>query len=485
MLRGFWNKAKKVIIPALPLIALVLLLAPLAYAAGHVVNAIPLGAGNEGVNFPYARNTFYAEGRHWAFFVGEDGGVAIRGYYSSSQDGEIWTTATSIGDSCLGEDMACWFDGTNVHYVRCDSGNDDYPIYYRSGVPNSDGTITWAAAEQEVVAGAGASVYYWGVSIATNSTGCPYIAYTTYNPLASVYNVTVTASSDNAGTWSTDPNLPFTFNNPVADNSTYCAIVPLSDSMMYFVYAMPEYEDDSLFGYLYEHAVFTNQTVVADSLDPDKLNHYSVVADDDDNIHMVYRADGPLGADRISYAGRTWAGGSWIIGIGGIYGGVAGESDDAIVALGKDGESNLVCTILDKTGANGIVYKRAPIADPDGHFNDNAAVFVDDAVDIERITSTYASASPFGMIWNGGINVYYDYFYTPPVTPAAGSTSAEIPTGLVLFMNVLPLIFVAIGITMGIYFISQGALLQGIIVLAICVVVIAVGAGLIVSSIPR
>ena len=99
-------------------------------------------SGSSAVDRPYQRKTFYAAGRHWVFFSD----TSLINYFSST-DGSTWTGSKTANSISSGEKFSVFFDGTYVHLAFC-SGDGGAPIYYRRGTPNSNGTITWSAAEQ-------------------------------------------------------------------------------------------------------------------------------------------------------------------------------------------------------------------------------------------------------------------------------------------------------------------------------------------------
>jgi len=96
--------------------------------------------------FDYERKSFYANGRYWVFYV--DGTNMV---YSTSTDGTSWTVGPQSpirgGDWGGGNFFSIYFDGTYVHYVFGYYNVLNYPLLYRRGTPNSDGTITWSKAE--------------------------------------------------------------------------------------------------------------------------------------------------------------------------------------------------------------------------------------------------------------------------------------------------------------------------------------------------
>jgi len=96
-------------------------------------------------HMPHQRASFYGAGRHWVFYT--DG---INFGYRSSVDGKTWSAFTAIRGATIGRLFSVWYDGTYVHYVIAPEGVRAY-TYYRRGVPNADGSITWSAPEQSAI----------------------------------------------------------------------------------------------------------------------------------------------------------------------------------------------------------------------------------------------------------------------------------------------------------------------------------------------
>lgn len=84
----------------------------------------------------YVHHSFYASGRYWVFW-----GVYNHVYYQSSVDGVTWNGAAEAVSIDSIDDSTFITDGTNVYmaYKLYDDG------FYRKGVCNSDGTITWGS----------------------------------------------------------------------------------------------------------------------------------------------------------------------------------------------------------------------------------------------------------------------------------------------------------------------------------------------------
>ena len=173
--------------------------------------------------YPHQRKDFYANGRFWVFW--SDGTNLV---YATSTDGATWSSATSVRACTSGLYFSVWFDGTYLHYAYAAGGY----IYYRRGTPNSDGTITWSAAEQTVATTYSKANY---PMVAADSNGYVWIGYNDYD--GTNHYPYVIKSGNNDGTWGTTPTgFPYKLSTTAA--SYWVATpVPLTSGKMLIVYA--------------------------------------------------------------------------------------------------------------------------------------------------------------------------------------------------------------------------------------------------------
>ena len=150
------------------------------------------------------RNSFYAAGRFWVFYAISATNDLV---YRTSTDGTTWGSAIDVAPLPVpnGANFDTYFDGTYIHYARNYNvvANRYLGIMYRRGTPQSDGTISWSAAEQTV----DLSMVADDVSLCVDSDGYPWIAYGASWDLG---DPTVITSSTNDGTWSTKSGYPYT-----------------------------------------------------------------------------------------------------------------------------------------------------------------------------------------------------------------------------------------------------------------------------------
>ena len=173
----------------------------------------------DSIMYPFQRKIFYANGRFWVFYF--DNGYI---YYRSSNDGISWSDAIQLRSVNNPYDFSLWFDGQYLHYVCIDGQN----IYYRRGIPNPDGSITWSADEQLVLTSSESIKFPF---IAVDSFGYPWIVYIirTYGAVMAV------KSSRNDGVWETESGFPQSldgFGHPNVAGS----IIPLTNGKMLAIY---------------------------------------------------------------------------------------------------------------------------------------------------------------------------------------------------------------------------------------------------------
>jgi len=170
--------------------------------------------------FSWQRKPFLAATRHWVW--GVDG--TNFGYWTSL-DGVTFGSFTAVRACTSGLECAVW-NGTYVHYAVVSTN-----IYYRKGTPNSDGTITWLAAEQTAVSAGGDTLSK--PNIAVDSAG--YVWITFRKDTGFGLKPWVTKSGANDGTWGTTPTgFPYL----LLDAANWWGIipVPLTNQRMLVLY---------------------------------------------------------------------------------------------------------------------------------------------------------------------------------------------------------------------------------------------------------
>ncbi|MDH5376086.1 MAG: hypothetical protein OEW95_09800 [Candidatus Bathyarchaeota archaeon] len=224
------------------------------------------------VGHAFQRECFFANGRFWVFYC--DGTNML---FSSSADGTTWSDPTIVRDSVYGWRFCVFFDGTYVHYVYSSETNNS-PLLYRRGTPNSDGTITWSAAEQTAVAGESGFLYYYP-QITVDSGGYPWIgfyrsgAYPNKNPY-------VTKSSSNNGIWTTALGFPYQLN---ATSDTWTVqIVALTNLKVLALFARTE---EKIHAKRWDGASWGDEITTVSIVQNEDF--YSAVNQGDD-VHLVF-----------------------------------------------------------------------------------------------------------------------------------------------------------------------------------------------------
>jgi hypothetical protein len=175
--------------------------APAVIVSDLEATVIPT-ASEEGITFQPDDQTFVAEGRHWIFYLNEDADFT---YKSALSDGVFGAETDLVATTLLyGWEIAVFYDevSNTVHYARHDMTPAPDEIKYRMGTPNADGTITWAAIEQTVHT-TPAVLDNWRIAITVDEEGYPWIAWIDTNGVDIYGIVYVESSSTKNGVWTT------------------------------------------------------------------------------------------------------------------------------------------------------------------------------------------------------------------------------------------------------------------------------------------
>ena len=196
----------------------ILILFSLAYPvfATQISSIVNQGV-SPAVRLPNQGFGFYAAGRYWVFFLN----TTYDFQFKTSTDNVNWSSATTIQNSATYINAAMhdvYFDSSNVHYIRngvVNGSNYDF-LYYRKGVPETNGTITWAAAEQTIIGG---NPYNHAndISLTVDSSGYPWVGMQ-YGTSAGYGNAYITKSNTNDGTWTTASGYPKLLYSTPANN---------------------------------------------------------------------------------------------------------------------------------------------------------------------------------------------------------------------------------------------------------------------------
>lgn len=148
--------------------------------------------------------TLYAANLFWVFYI-----ILTTGYYlayKTSSDGINWSNETVLSQPVqyqYGETAGVIFDGTYFHFALKYGGT----IYYRRGLPNTNGTITWSTPSWQE-AFTTTDLVKTDHHLCLDSEGYPYIVWHHGIIITSVYPY-ITKSSRNDGVWQTASGYPY------------------------------------------------------------------------------------------------------------------------------------------------------------------------------------------------------------------------------------------------------------------------------------
>lgn len=386
---------------ALVLLVAAIVLAPFTCFFVSRVDAAPATASTTtdfgGINFSYYRKTFYAEGRHWIFY--SDGtNMAWR----TSTDGTTWSSANTTGTAADSPLFDIFYDGTYTHYIRYNAA--DTSGYYRRGAPQSDGTFTWSAAEQNT------GLYTAKCNIAVDDGGHAWVTYESND--GKVY----VARNDNVdGTWSTSAGFPY---NPNSDTAYgYSTVVPLTTEKVYIIYV--KNVAALVKGRLYDAGWGSEESVTASSIE-DNTYCFSALAIDDD-VYMAYLTDTDykIKAKKRTYgATPAWGAETEIR-----------DTNSAINAPTLSYDSNtgdIYCFYLCDPTDDHVFYRRYTGGSWEAEVDWNTEV---DITSRAYLGSAYSADTYLGVVWltsNGSpYNIRYD-FITLSVPPAIVTNEATL-----------------------------------------------------------
>jgi hypothetical protein len=257
--------------------------------------------GYSAVEYACQRKIFYANGRFWVFYY--DG--ASSAGYSTSTDGFSWTPFTPFTSRACGAGwrFAVTFDGTYLHYVFSTGKNGD-PLYYRCGIPNADGTITWLDVEQNMTIGESNTGHLWP-SIAIDSEGRPWVAYARKNATENSRYAYVTTSITSNGTWITAPGFPHQL-SPTNYTGINVMIVPLTNQKMLVIVSCAGWQIES---YPWDGSSWSEKQTTISAITGDGIIECGLSAvNQGDDVHLVFVKDS---SHDLIYTKYTYTSNSW------------------------------------------------------------------------------------------------------------------------------------------------------------------------------
>ena len=245
--------------------------------------------------YNYQRLSFYAKGLHWLFY--SDGTST---YWRTSKDGIVWNAATqlTILNAHLGA-VSVIYDGSDYMHVAYASNTW---LYYKRGLLNTDGTITWDL-EQTAHGVAFQDCNYPVISL--DSNGYPWISFQLIDILGGSRRPNVTASSTKDGTWTTAAGFPYELSATIDGAWATALVLSLAGGKMYCLYWI---SSDELYGQLYDGGWGLEETVSTYNV---RAVAVSAVVDNNDNIHVVYQRTLTGSIYPIYYLKRTYSSSSW------------------------------------------------------------------------------------------------------------------------------------------------------------------------------
>jgi len=169
----------------------------------------------------WQRQMFYANGLFWVFF-----GNGTHILWKTSSDGITWSANNTLRAGS-GDRFSLWFDGTYLYYVYAD-GN----LYYRMGLPNPDGSITWSFAEVSITSSSATRPF-----ICRDTNGYIWISYQAYDSALAGNTPYIIRSGNNDGTWGTTPS-GFPLELSTTTGTWASEVIPLTNGKVLVLYAI-------------------------------------------------------------------------------------------------------------------------------------------------------------------------------------------------------------------------------------------------------
>ena len=238
---------RAVVLRVLTLTLLLCLLVPMGVAFAETptqISVVKTSVGtDEALGQSFQHHSFYAEGRLWVFYMQDSPSYRI--VYTSSEDGITWETAVAVieyectyGEGCSknGSMFDLWYDYTDktIDFCVVNTSDEEKPIYYRRGVPDSTGTVTWNGTWQIAVAGE-AGNRFWTPVIAVNTSNNPAIAYTVTD--GTNFNVNLSVSSTANGSWTSTTDSPIGNCSNSSYMTAWGSIIPVTNGNFSLTYA--------------------------------------------------------------------------------------------------------------------------------------------------------------------------------------------------------------------------------------------------------
>jgi hypothetical protein len=202
--------------------------------------------------YPHQRKTFEAVTRWWAWFTTNTTTTSYLSFSSSANSGVTWATPTQLRTATSGRMFSVATNGSHVAYVYCPETYGGDPAF-RLGALNSDGTITWAAAEQSIydlinINGVAKERAY-NPSICFDSDDLVWVTFAYSDTVAPAYSGMMAGNTKTDGTWTNRASTPGNYITGM-DDTTFrpSSIEPLASNKVICIFMVYNQTFDRLWG---------------------------------------------------------------------------------------------------------------------------------------------------------------------------------------------------------------------------------------------
>jgi len=258
------------------------------------------------VNWVTQRKTVQDQNLWWLWY-GDGTGIS----QATSIDAETWVNQTQIIANVYfgGYFTVALAANHKIHFAYAEDYVPNYPVYYRKGTLQPNGTVTWDAAAQTAVI-ANATYGHYDMAMVIDSLSQPWVIYHDLKSDSSIGYPMVTRSTSTDGTWTTDTANGFPYSlypeSPAGDtvqNHYATTIQTLSGGRTYCIYGN-KVAAQVMHGKMWtEGSGWGAQETVSTTTILSEIAVCSA-ADSSDNIHIVY-VTGSSAPYTIKYANRT------------------------------------------------------------------------------------------------------------------------------------------------------------------------------------
>ena len=410
----------------------------------------------------HQRKMVYANGRYW--IVTPSVGSSKKITYTSSVDSITWTEPALVVDRAMssGEFMSVDTDGTYLHFAYSNYMTTS-DLFYRRGLANADGTITF---DTEQTATTYAASGFVKPAIILDSNGYPWIAYGKIG--AEVGYITTSSTKD--GTWTTPGGFPYEF--PMSNNMRP-SVVPMNDGKVYSINVDIQASNKAL-GRLWNGSSWGSTEYITSEAIPAQFQAAYSVTSYGDEVYFAYRDS----SNNIKFCERV--DGSWSN-----VETVATDLDSNVIPqLSMDTAYDVLYLLYMDTDQR---YTVRYISKASGDSWSNEAEFTYCAP-ATHYADHYTVGNINSMRSSGKLAVYLiggkssfplemgTFTYTPPVPPVYIS---PVPAGVTALAQILPYVLVVIVIMLGIGLIATGATIPGLILLAVGIIIAVSGTSMI------